>query len=163
MGWFAAFVVNLWIQQGPTFFVAPMVENGLHPIMPFNIFLPLSRETQSFMFHVSKIMSFCHLHFNFLVSELISCYRLMALASWWTWSLLIPFKQIWFHMLFHLMLGDHNDCGSYIERAILYDWHPTHAFLIVFINVLTWHGEQKAPRPCSIDRFYVPYIGRRCW
>jgi hypothetical protein len=123
--------------------------------MPFDIFSPLSWETQGFMFHVSKLMSFCHLHFNCLVNGLISCYRLMALAFWWTWSLLIPFEQIWlFHMLFHLMLGDHNDCGSYIERTILYDWHPTHAFLIFFINVLTWHGEQKASRPCSIDQFY---------
>ncbi len=102
-------------------------------------------------FHVSKLMSFCHLHFNFLVGELILCYRLMTFASWWTWSFSIPFKQIWFHMLFHLMSGDRNDCGSYIERTIYYDWHPTHAFLIFFIHVLTWHDEQKAPRSGSID------------
>ncbi len=102
-------------------------------------------------FHVSKLMSLCHLHFNFLVGELILCYRLMTFASWWTWSFSIPFKQIWFHMLFHLMSGDRNDCGSYIERTIYYDWHPTHAFLIFFIHVLTWHDEQKAPRSGSID------------
>jgi hypothetical protein len=85
------------------------------------MFLLPSWEVQGFMFCVSKLMSFCHLLFNFLVSGLTSCYWLMALASWWTWSLLIPFKQIWFHMQFHLVLwGDYNDCDLHIERTKLW-------------------------------------------
>jgi hypothetical protein len=74
------------------------------------------------MAHFCFVENFIHvLNFNFIHMEKLSLF------------------SIRFHMLFHLMSwGDRNDCGSY------YDWHPTHAFLIFFIDVLTWHGEQKS-------------------
>jgi hypothetical protein len=48
------------------------------------------------------LMSLCHLPYSLLTNRLTSCYWLMAFTPWSTWSLPIPLKQIWFHVLLYL-------------------------------------------------------------
>ncbi len=43
---------------GPTFFIAPMVGNGLHPMMWFKMPSPSLQKMQGFMFKVKRPMSF---------------------------------------------------------------------------------------------------------
>lgn len=80
--------LHLW----STYFVAPMVQNGLHPMMPFEMFSPSSWETQGFMFCMNKFMYFSNSPFNLLVDTLASCHQLMTFAPWPMMSLSIPFE-----------------------------------------------------------------------
>jgi hypothetical protein len=74
---------------GPTFFIVPMVENKLHPMMLFGILSFPSQMMGGFMLHVSKFMSFYHLPFNLFDNGLTLCYQLMASTFWSMLSLLI--------------------------------------------------------------------------
>ncbi len=94
-------LIILWRPWKPTFFVAPMVGNGLFLMMPFKMHLCPLWETQGFMFNVNKLMSFHCFPFKLFVNKLTSCYLLMAPTPWMMLSLLISFESIWFHVLLY--------------------------------------------------------------
>ncbi len=75
MSWLITFVANLQIQQGPTFFVIPMVRHYiLHLMMPFKMPSPPLWKMWGFMFQMNKFISFAHPHFNFFTNMLTLSY-----------------------------------------------------------------------------------------
>jgi hypothetical protein len=66
----------------------------------FETFLPPLWKTWRFMFHMNKLMSFCHLPFSFLANKLKLCYWLMHLHFA---NIVIVNPKTWLCMLLHFI------------------------------------------------------------
>jgi hypothetical protein len=76
--------------MGSTFFVMPMVEKRLFPMMLCEMPLSLLWKMVDFMFYVSKPMFFGHLPFSFHISRLTLWFQWMVVRCWLTLSSLTP-------------------------------------------------------------------------
>jgi hypothetical protein len=113
-------------------------------------------------------MFFHHLLFNLLISELILFFRLMAFAQW-LMSLSTGITSGFFSW------GGCNTNGSrkkdlivIITQWMCFSLLPykflgvfTKKLTTFFIDVLTWHGQQMAPK-ALFCHFYILFINKEC-
>ncbi len=124
-----AIVQPLSILQKPTFFVVPMVGNGLFPMMQFKMLSFPLRKTQGFMFCVNKPMSFAHSFksFRLWVDIVLS-------VPWQTWSLLIPIQVV---MVFQVasFCRVATMVAAQVKEGFYHNWHSENVFLPLAIEV----------------------------
>ncbi len=87
-----------------------MVGKGLHPMMPFKMFLHPLQKMHTFMFCGTKPTFFSCV---FFINELTLFYHLMAFSHWLMLSLLTPLEQTWYFNKRFLVGGyDNGDLGE---------------------------------------------------
>jgi len=96
-----AFIINLWILWGSTFFLVLM--EGRRRLCMMLILWPLWK-MQNFMFHESRPMSFHPLSYSFHVVKSTWYYHSMAFACWQTFVIANP---IWVDLVSWVVLS----CG----------------------------------------------------
>jgi hypothetical protein len=143
--------------------------------MSFGIFLHMLQEMQDFMFYRSKPTFFCCLFFNFLISGSTLFYQLRA----FTLVDVVTIDPTWANLLSRtahsnevvVTLATQMKEGYYCDRYPVDVFFPltievfgffTNRFTISFINVLTWCGQQRAPK-AFLYWCCIQFINRECW
>jgi hypothetical protein len=92
LGCCIAFIANLWILWGSTFFVVLIVKKSQICIIFYKKHLWSLQKMQNFISCDNKFMSFHLLICSFCVVNSTLCYQLMMFTHWQMLSLSIPFE-----------------------------------------------------------------------